>query len=298
VGIVTATDIDLPAQALTFSITGGLDAPLFSITSGGVLSFKTAPDFESPADANADNVYLVQITVDDGAGGTAVQNIAVTVTDVSEGGNSPPTITSLISSNPTFGTRAAPRSPVVVSGLLFDSNVADVHLVTIDWGDGSVPETFDASEHDPQPAASFLRSHIYPHGGIFTIVIVVNDGHGGAASATTTAVVIGVGVVDGTLYVIGTEDRDVVHVKPGRQGGKQHPGIPEVHVQAKLGRGPDGMVFKKSAFALSKVYNIVILLGGGNDHATIHNKVTLPAVIDGGNGNDHLRAGGGRTTLR
>ena len=45
---VTATDADLPSQAVTFSIVGGADQSKFTITSGGVLSFNSPPDFEAP----------------------------------------------------------------------------------------------------------------------------------------------------------------------------------------------------------------------------------------------------------
>ncbi|MFM9959793.1 MAG: ELWxxDGT repeat protein [Planctomycetaceae bacterium] len=77
---VTATDADLPAQTVTFSRTGGADQSKFAITADGQLSFVEAPDFETPTDANGDNVYLVQVTASDGNGGTAVQNLSVTVT--------------------------------------------------------------------------------------------------------------------------------------------------------------------------------------------------------------------------
>ncbi len=87
VGTVTATDTDLPSQTLTFSITGGADAGKFSITSAGVLTFKTVPDFDIAGDAGANNVYDLQVTVSDGSGGTTVQNIAVTVT--AENDNAP-----------------------------------------------------------------------------------------------------------------------------------------------------------------------------------------------------------------
>src|SRR6185369_10243912 len=63
---VTATDVDLPAQSITFSITGGADQAKFAITPGGVLTFKSAPNFENPTDFNGDNEYLVQVTADDG----------------------------------------------------------------------------------------------------------------------------------------------------------------------------------------------------------------------------------------
>jgi gliding motility-associated-like protein len=83
---VTATDPDA-GQILTFSITGGVDSGLFSINSStGVLTFITAPNYESPTDAGGNNVYDVQVTVTDNGTGnlTDVQDIAVTVTNVNE----------------------------------------------------------------------------------------------------------------------------------------------------------------------------------------------------------------------
>src|SRR4029453_17586977 len=53
-------------------------------SSSGALSFSAAPNFESPADAGADNVYNVTVQVSDGNGGTDTQTIAVTVTNVNE----------------------------------------------------------------------------------------------------------------------------------------------------------------------------------------------------------------------
>ncbi len=80
---VTATDADLPAQTVSFSIVGGADQNKFNL-SGGVLTFAAAPDFEVPTDANGDNVYVVQVQADDGNGGTTTQTISVTVLAVNE----------------------------------------------------------------------------------------------------------------------------------------------------------------------------------------------------------------------
>src|SRR4029079_17439026 len=66
------------------SITGGADQSLFNMTSGGALSFTTPPDFEAPGDAGGTNTYEVQVTATDGFGGTAIQNLTVTVTDVAD----------------------------------------------------------------------------------------------------------------------------------------------------------------------------------------------------------------------
>ena len=61
---VTATDAN--GDSLTYSISGD-DSSLMSISSAGVVTFKTAPDFEAPADANADNVYMIVAAVSDGS---------------------------------------------------------------------------------------------------------------------------------------------------------------------------------------------------------------------------------------
>ena len=60
------------------------DNSKFVVVSGNQLQFKTAPDFESPTDANSDNVYEVSAQADDGNGLTTTQTIRVTVTDVNE----------------------------------------------------------------------------------------------------------------------------------------------------------------------------------------------------------------------
>jgi len=81
---------------LTYSLTGGADQDLFSINSNtGVLTFKTAPNFEIPGDVGANNVYDVQVTVTDAAGFTDLQDFAVTVRNVNES----PSITSAASVN-------------------------------------------------------------------------------------------------------------------------------------------------------------------------------------------------------
>jgi hypothetical protein len=84
---VVATDADLPAQGITYSITGGADSAQFSlIAATGVLTFATAPDFENKLDVGADNVYdLIVSTTDEGSPvGTKTQFIAVTVTNANE----------------------------------------------------------------------------------------------------------------------------------------------------------------------------------------------------------------------
>ncbi len=81
--VQSTDDADSEGSGLTYSISGGVDQALFSIdTNSGVLSFDSAPYFESPADTGADNVNDVQVTITDSGSLTDSQDIAVTVTDV------------------------------------------------------------------------------------------------------------------------------------------------------------------------------------------------------------------------
>ena len=62
----------------------GADEAKFQLVFGGVLSFKTAPDYEMPGDANKDNVYMVTVRASDGTMHTD-HMVMVTVTDADEG---------------------------------------------------------------------------------------------------------------------------------------------------------------------------------------------------------------------
>ncbi len=82
--VTTLTASDPDGDTLTYSILGGVDQAHFVLdAASGLLSFVSAPDFEQPADADADNVYEVTVQVSDGLL-TATQSLLVTVTDVAE----------------------------------------------------------------------------------------------------------------------------------------------------------------------------------------------------------------------
>ncbi|WP_133254897.1 cadherin repeat domain-containing protein, partial [Mesorhizobium delmotii] len=65
---------------LTYTLSGA-DSALFDIdASTGVVTFKNAPDFESPLDQGANNVYDITVTASDGTLSTG-QAVAITVTN-------------------------------------------------------------------------------------------------------------------------------------------------------------------------------------------------------------------------
>ncbi|KGT77314.1 hypothetical protein MA20_22205 [Bradyrhizobium japonicum] len=77
---IAATDVDSPTLFYSLS---GTDAALFNVSIIGDVTFKSAPDFEAPKDANHDNVYDVTVAVSDGTEITT-KNVAITVTDVND----------------------------------------------------------------------------------------------------------------------------------------------------------------------------------------------------------------------
>ena len=100
--VMSVAAADPEHDSLSYSLTGGADQTLFNIDpDSGAVSFKSAPNFENPTDANHDNVYSVQVQVSDGTN-LITQNLNITVTNVDES----PTITSVstisIAENSTF----------------------------------------------------------------------------------------------------------------------------------------------------------------------------------------------------
>ena len=82
VGTYTATGPNAASAGWSLS---GDDAGDFSINAG-VLSFRNAPDFESPTDMNGDNAYQVTVEADDGTYDDTL-DVTVVVTNVEETGS-------------------------------------------------------------------------------------------------------------------------------------------------------------------------------------------------------------------
>jgi len=79
---ISASDVDA-GSSLTYSVSG-TDSALFSISTSGILSFTTAPDFESPTDSGGNNVYNVSVGVSDGSLSSSVSLVVTIVNDTSD----------------------------------------------------------------------------------------------------------------------------------------------------------------------------------------------------------------------
>ena len=81
VATLTATDAD--GDGIVWSTNGGEDESLFNLTESGALTFATAPDYETPSDADEDNAYLVVVRAADGTDAGEL-TLTVQVTDVED----------------------------------------------------------------------------------------------------------------------------------------------------------------------------------------------------------------------
>src|SRR5437868_10869514 len=116
-------------------------------------------------------------------------------------------------------------------------------------------------------SGSFTGTHTYAVGGIYGIHVTLVDDDTGATSADTTAVITGVGIHDGVLQIIGTHGDD--HVTVNQQGK----GSVKVHASFITDRGGT------RTLDFASVQSIEIVLGDGNDQATIAGNVARTTFI-------------------
>lgn len=114
--------------------------------------------------------------------------------------------------------------------------------------------------------------------------MTLSDSQGGRDNETATAFVVGAGVNENILQIVGTPNADRVTIN--QQGN----GFLKVHASFF-----DGRSFRR--FPLEDVGGILATVGAGDDRVTMAGNISLPAILDGGDGNDHLNGGRGANVL-
>ena len=109
IGTVTATDTDTDDSSITFSVSGSE----LAITSGGVLTFASAPDYETKSS------YSATVTASDGTN-SSTQDITVTITDVDD-------VAPVFTSNATFS--AAENQTAIGTVTATDTDTDDSSIV-------------------------------------------------------------------------------------------------------------------------------------------------------------------------
>ena len=146
----SATDVDMPTT-LSWSVESGNDGGKFNINStSGVLTFKTAPDFESPTDTAPTNSYVVTVKVTDNGSPTMLSDmhtITVNVTNVNEA--------------PVITTSATTASvPENGTGTVVDFAASDVDAsTTLSW---SVDSADDGGKFNISSSGGVLTFNTAP----------------------------------------------------------------------------------------------------------------------------------------
>ena len=78
---VNATDSN--GDTLSYSLSGD-DSSMLSISSSGVVTFNTAPDYENPGDADANNIYKITASVSDGSLSASMSFEITVINDTSD----------------------------------------------------------------------------------------------------------------------------------------------------------------------------------------------------------------------
>jgi Ca2+-binding RTX toxin-like protein len=271
-GVVTLSgDIIDPGTQDTFTLVvdWGEGAPQSFTYAAGTTHFTATHQYldDNPTGTPQDT-YAIGLTLTDDDTGQATATVSTLVKNVA------PVLTSLSTSS-TSGGPAREGEPVTISGTFTDVGTLDTHTVTVDWGDGTVAP---AAVTEAGGSGSFTAQHAYQFGGIYPVLLTLRDDDTGEVSRVKAVFVTGVGihVVGGltSLQVVGTIGPDQVTIN--QQGNGQ------VKVQA------DFLSEGKRTLPLAGLDIIQVVTLAGDDHVSVAGSVDLPAVLDGGDGDDHL----------
>ena len=134
-GMVTTYSAAGPDAAEATWRLSGADAGAFSISSAGVLTFMAPPNYESPADANTDNTYMVMVNANDGTN-DAPKAVSVRVTNEEEMGE----VTLWAGTDPLT---MAPQVGDTITGAVMDPD-GGVTGETWQWAKTMTPDMMDS----------------------------------------------------------------------------------------------------------------------------------------------------------
>lgn len=309
--LVTATDAD--ADTLTYSISGGADAADFTIDSAtGELSFAVAPNFESPADADTNNEYLVEVSVSDGTNPAVTQTITVTVSNANESPTNTTVETVSVAENTTAVTTATGNDAENATLVFAISGGADAAKFAIDSSSGAL--TFVSAPNFEAPTDNGANNSYF-------VTVTVSDGVNAPVNKTVAVTVTNVSeasssvlvAVDGNGNLVVTDNTGVgtnltvsfdatpnelvvtstsANLSTNTADALTSVRIPRGSVTnsviADLADGDD--VFDASSVGLR-----VNVLAGSGDDAVVGS--TGADVLDGQDGNDTITGGVGADTI-
>jgi gliding motility-associated-like protein len=179
--VVTATDGN-KGTTITYSLSGGWDMALFTIDAiTGELTFKSAPDFEQPTDANGDNVYVVQVTATDGVN---VTNQIIEITITNENDSAP-----VVLAAQSFQVAETVASGTLVGKVMGHDSDEDTELQGWMIVSGNEDGIFDLSTAGELSVASGVALAMQTATS-YRLVVIVTDGIHSSVETEVTIIVI------------------------------------------------------------------------------------------------------------
>ena len=179
--VTTVAAADADGDTLTFALITSTDAAAFALDSAsGVLAFDPAPDFETPLDSNADNIYQLELSVFDGAYSTS-QAITVAVANIDEAPSFAAATQDLsINENSSGSIYTAQAADPEQAALTYSASGADASLFTLDSTSGDL--AFKQSPNFETPLDQDADN-------VYQLEITATDGANPASQSLTVTVV-------------------------------------------------------------------------------------------------------------
>ncbi len=228
-----ATDPDA-GTTLSYALSG-TDAARFTINAAtGAVSFVTAPNFEAPADAGANNVYDLVVTASDGTL-SASRSVAITVQNTNEA----PVITSPSSATVTenatgIAYQAAATDPDAGTTLSYALSGTDAARFTINAATGAV--SFVTAPNFEAPADAGANN-------VYDLVVTASDGTLSASRSVAITVQNANEALTGTNFadiLVSMEGSDTILGLAGDD--RIEPGLGDDHVDG--GAGIDRAIYQ------------------------------------------------------
>ena len=179
----------------TVTVNWGEGAPQTVTLPVGARSFTLTHQYldDNPTVTNQDN-YTINVTLADDDSGSTIGSTVVTVKNVA------PTLSNVAVSSPINENDVA-----TLSGTITDPGTQDTFTLTVNWGDGSLPQTFSYATG----TTSFSETHQYlddnptvTPSDMYTVAVTVTDDDGGNSEAASDNRLYGLSSNTDSLYAI------------------------------------------------------------------------------------------------
>jgi VCBS repeat-containing protein len=299
---------DPEGDAITFTLSG-TDAALFNINaSNGIVTFKSAPNFEAAGDVGANNVYDVIVTATSG-GQTATRTVAITVTNVNEVGSF---------TSGTTASVAEGSTGVLYTAAVTDPDAGATQTYSLAGGGDNSFFSIDAATGEVRflAAPNFEVPVDAGTDNVYNITVNANDGVNTVTrNVAVTVTNVAPTITSPNVVSIGEEilSSTVIHTITATEPGASAwtyslSGTDAGDFTFDAGTGQIRFAatsdFENPADAnFDNVYNLTLQASNGSETATqsftvsVLNNSSIADTQTGGIGNDILNTGNGADTL-